>query len=154
MRGEYKHIQKTKKKHPELPLRARRIPTTTRDSGKPTGTTSACAENTGGHTTGKIDYGNYLRVRGEYSRRMLGGMGGGELPPRARRILLGLGPIFLLPGTTSACAENTSMLRIWVMMSRNYLRVRGEYAALCSTTRLRGELPPRARRIRFTVSWG
>ena len=50
-------------------------------------------------------------------------------------------------GTTSACAENTMLLdEIWRLIG-NYLRVRGEYAALCSTTRLRGELPPRARRI-------
>ena len=50
----------------ELPPRARRIRVVHSPPLRALGTTSACAENTGGHTTGKIDYGNYLRVRGEY----------------------------------------------------------------------------------------
>ena len=43
------------------------------------------------------------------------------------------------------------MLRIWVMMSRNYLRVRGEYLFLVVIVIPMGELPPRARRIRCAV---
>ena len=151
MRGEYKHIQKTKKKHPELPLRARRIPTTTRDSGKPTGTTSACAENTGGHTTGKIDYGNYLCVRGEYLTRGTASSPMLELPPRARRILTAHARRHGRGGTTSACAENTFGAGAYLFATRNYLRVRGEYQHAKDLGNDESELPPRARRIRCAV---
>ena len=53
-----------------------------------------------------------------------------------------------IPGTTSACAENTDP---WANMNaalRNYLRVRGEYWILRSWPTPDTELPPRARRIR------
>ena len=50
---------------------------------------------------------NYLRVRGEYEVVLWFDKLNLELPPRARRILLGLQNIHLLGGTTSACAENT-----------------------------------------------
>ena len=50
---------------------------------------------------------NYLRVRGEYMRRIRKFINKQELPPRARRIhlrwILGVPEV----GTTSACAENT-----------------------------------------------
>ena len=71
----------------ELPPRARRILSETDMPHPQIGTTSACAENTGGHTTGKIDYGNYLRVRGEYIYDVSFVVKCLELPPRARRIL-------------------------------------------------------------------
>ena len=70
-----------------------------------------------------------------------------ELPPRARRILfraLATGATF---GTTSACAENTSTCGMTFFPTRNYLRVRGEYAGLIWTSSEPAELPPRARRI-------
>ena len=51
--------------------------------------------------------GNYLRVRGEYSRPIAGLLQGVELPPRARRILYKMVVGVLSEGTTSACAENT-----------------------------------------------
>ena len=70
----------------ELPPRARRIPAGPCPGLRAEGTTSACAENTGGHTVGKIDYGNYLRVRGEYPTEFLLEQLLAELPPRARRI--------------------------------------------------------------------
>ena len=50
-------------------------------------------------------------------------------------------------GTTSACAENTT---VWVTMSYdtgNYLRVRGEYSLGSIKPAATAELPPRARRI-------
>ena len=50
-------------------------------------------------------------------------------------------------GTTSACAENTSVDRALQLLARNYLRVRGEYSLDSSAIALRVELPPRARRI-------
>ena len=70
-------------------------------------------------------------------------------------------------GTTSACAENTVSLRASSRVTRNYLRVRGEYWGcggggqwVWNYLRVRGEyppffcapnpkkeLPPRARRI-------
>ena len=51
--------------------------------------------------------------------------------------------------TTSACAENTSAAMTATKARRNYLRVRGEYAAIAKPNATKGELPPRARRIRF-----
>ena len=90
---------------------------------------------------------NYLRVRGEYSRRMLGGMGGAELPPRARRIR-DARPHQVPPGgTTSACAENTERFDCEARGLGNYLRVRGEYRGLECLEKTPMELPPRARRI-------
>ena len=111
----------------ELPPRARRIPPATRPPNFPTGTTSACAENTfisGGAGGGS---GNYLRVRGEYVREKPVLPKNWELPPRARRI-----PGFQVAsirtlGTTSACAENTGEVVMFGGRNRNYLRVRGEY---------------------------
>ena len=50
-------------------------------------------------------------------------------------------------GTTSAHAENTPYLACMSFVSRNYLRVRGEYSAAGTPTPPNGELPPRARRI-------
>ncbi|VEI98264.1 Uncharacterised protein [Corynebacterium matruchotii] len=70
-----------------------------------------------------------------------------ELPPRARRILGSSNPTTRVLGTTSACAENTTSDKATSKAIRNYLRVRGEYSWLFSTSMLKMELPPRARRI-------
>ena len=71
------------------------------------GTTSACAENTAPAIVGDAAPGNYLRVRGEYLMGEIRNQEDLELPPRARRILLGFGMLVSEIGTTSACAENT-----------------------------------------------
>ena len=66
-------------------------------------------------------------MRGEYIQPNPNHYGDPELPPRARRIphkAVGQG---FLSGTTSACAENTSFSKSAIAISRNYLRVRGEY---------------------------
>ena len=112
----------------ELPPRARRIQGLAVNHELLPGTTSACAENTGdcrgvGHRCG-----NYLRVRGEYPHSVSGQAPPGELPPRARRILLGENWKQTLHGTTSACAENTALKRQTRGYEWNYLRVRGEYS--------------------------
>ena len=52
---------------------------------------------------------NYLRVRGEYPVILLSAPLIVELPPRARRILFASLFEKFLPGTTSACAENTGL---------------------------------------------
>ena len=70
-----------------------------------------------------------------------------ELPPRARRIPLAGLLIFLVCGTTSACAENTEMRYDTGLGQGNYLRVRGEYSDEQLGAELGLELPPRARRI-------
>ena len=70
-----------------------------------------------------------------------------ELPPRARRIQPPTNQTVQPGGTTSACAENTRLLRTVVGVCRNYLRVRGEYARRTGLTIEQWELPPRARRI-------
>ena len=70
----------------ELPPRARRIPTRENLIQQNRGTTSACAENTGGCLVLILHDGNYLRVRGEYHPRPLKRQNPRELPPRARRI--------------------------------------------------------------------
>ena len=70
-----------------------------------------------------------------------------ELPPRARRIRVLDSDPGTGYGTTSACAENTNCSVVAVLLSRNYLRVRGEYCAFTSVEPHGKELPPRARRI-------
>ena len=49
-------------------------------------TTSACAENTKQAKQINQSTGNYLRVRGEYTRLVVPATDAQELPPRARRI--------------------------------------------------------------------
>ena len=115
-------------------------------------TTSAYAENTCldslAHRRGR----NYLRVRGEYLGVAVEGLIGPELPPRTRRIrrLQGSTPEEL--GTTSAYAENTPVPEWFGGLTKNYLRVRGEYADLNKDLFDAGELPPRTRRIRENTS--
>ena len=132
----------------ELPPRARRIhfqapcPTVRR------GTTSACAENTRLLMVNRAKNWNYLRVRGEYPTAYADTNACSELPPRARRILPSAAAYTLSPGTTSACAENTTLLARRTNRARNYLRVRGEYARPRTSWPTPWGLPPRARRIR------
>ena len=137
----------------ELPPRARRIlyqPSTSRLSHR---TTSACAENTAARHGILLPTWNYLRVRGEYSRLPGRCPPWWELPPRARRILRTRRSGLLRAGTTSACAENTgSEGRHWRRL-RNYLRVRGEYSPHESAPCPPQELPPRARRIRWSIQY-
>ena len=131
----------------ELPPRARRIQLTSGFVVLAFGTTSACAENTKALVFLHPSDRNYLRVRGEYPRESCRLTSAWELPPRARRILPRLGRAFGIPGTTSACAENTCC-NAWIAFNpRNYLRVRGEYAYWGSLRSSLRELPPRARRI-------
>ena len=91
--------------------------------------------------------GNYLRVRGEYRLWKTATNITSELPPRARRILFASLFEKFLPGTTSACAENTRYGNDLTTMWGNYLRVRGEYRYRISGESSKQELPPRARRI-------
>ena len=131
----------------ELPPRARRIQINNLRPIMLHGTTSACAENTSDRLVMRWSMRNYLRVRGEYlplPYRIRLTM---ELPPRARRIRLGGRLLDRQIGTTSACAENTRIGNIFDPRSRNYLRVRGEYAWGEGFWIARSELPPRARRI-------
>ena len=93
------------------------------------------------------EYGNYLRVRGEYLLLINSKLAAVELPPRARRILMVVPAPPVSLGTTSACAENTSHYLHEFRRFRNYLRVRGEYADFHARNALALELPPRARRI-------
>ena len=107
MRGEYNSTPVNRRPPAELPPHARRILLFPVAASLSTGTTSACAENTprGG---GCADFlRNYLRMRGEYSNTALKVSGSTELPPHARRIQTGTAARFAIPGTTSACAENT-----------------------------------------------
>ena len=70
-----------------------------------------------------------------------------ELPPRARRILIGEEAAPDDKGTTSACAENTHAQFHGNYTAGNYLRVRGEYSQPLLIASPMMELPPRARRI-------
>ncbi len=116
------------------------------------GTTSACAENTSKSVLVIENSGNYLRVRGEYA--VAGPYSGPakELPPRARRILRRQALAGPDPGTTSACAENTTPHFGGDLWCRNYLRVRGEYGSAKMQSLGATELPPRARRIHTSYS--
>ena len=148
VRGEYNDIWERWEDKAELPPRARRILYSTHGRMQMTGTTSACAENTEREKIAyKVD-GNYLRVRGEYPWPRALPPPYRELPPRARRILIGGFQPFHGGGTTSACAENTPTSTQKPGKTRNYLRVRGEYWRVGFPWRCHGELPPRARRIR------
>ena len=127
MRGEYNFGNGAPASTVELPPRARRILHSVDAVPLNIGTTSACAENTSACYPRGGRFGNYLRVRGEYSILPIYSVGCTELPPRARRIHTPSEMVRLESGTTSACAENTQrgpadLHTIW-----NYLRVRGEY---------------------------
>ena len=54
-------------------------------------------------------------------------------------------------GTTSACAENTTVFTNEIKYSGNYLRVRGEYLSSYDLQATDLELPPRARRILIRI---
>ena len=136
----------------ELPPRARRIRSPEMREESRIGTTSACAENTHCSRWEMGVWGNYLRVRGEYILGESHKNSFLELPPRARRILDAAYRAGLLSGTTSACAENTWGHYFLPAVLGNYLRVRGEYAALLQSGQVAAELPPRARRIRGVTS--
>ena len=147
MRGEYHGRDSAHKLIVELPPRARRIRLFTMKRNNIIGTTSACAENTILSTRIAFPFGNYLRVRGEYSVPTGKKILKKELPPRARRILRSRVSRLLARGTTSACAENTENLWPSMVGNRNYLRVRGEYLCDSGSAIFSQELPPRARRI-------
>ena len=111
------------------------------------GTTSACAENTSKRAKHAFSARNYLRVRGEYEWDSVPVIPSLELPPRARRIQVIYEDSSAVDGTTSACAENTACHGGVTAATRNYLRVRGEYAFGKVLVNRSRELPPRARRI-------
>ena len=92
-------------------------------------------------------------MRGEYRLLIIHTSLPWELPPRARRIPMVLIILLYLPGTTSACAENTLFTAASLNAPRNYLRVRGEYTPSDWTVTCQPELPPRARRIQSGCAW-
>ena len=128
VRGEYGNFLDWGYVTAELPPRARRILPDRHTPIWGLGTTSACAENTPPPTAKAGVPWNYLRVRGEYLGSRRSTTHQQELPPRARRIPGFHGCRAAFPGTTSACAENTSCCSRSKLHTGNYLRVRGEYA--------------------------
>ena len=151
VRGEYILSTIKSSSFEELPPRARRIHNRIATRLYKIGTTSACAENTLQQQAQQGWIGNYLRVRGEYNQIHPTDILMMELPPRARRIHGVQHAYRAKVGTTSACAENTFPHPMLRFHSRNYLRVRGEYAAELLKLSTQKELPPRARRIRRYV---
>ena len=147
VRGEYRDFFVDVSEGLELPPRARRILGLVKLGGCGIGTTSACAENTKPLVVNDIFIRNYLRVRGEYGIISASMCSSVELPPRARRIRIILECYPGEGGTTSACAENTSLRISSLRLVRNYLRVRGEYVTHVAFSVGIAELPPRARRI-------
>ena len=129
VRGEYTRHGTPLRSVPELPPRARRIQITISPSCAVSGTTSACAENTLHVDDDYEGVMNYLRVRGEYCSTVASVWSSGELPPRARRIHTFHYTHPTARGTTSACAENTWRCTTRGLITRNYLRVRGEYSS-------------------------
>ena len=147
VRGEYPMRSCASCNWIELPPRTRRIPLFEGVTHFSNGTTSAYAENTR-HDTPRFDpAGNYLRVRGEYVHVVRRHALRLELPPRTRRIRECSGLEAANPGTTSAYAENTHVYVFKFHLYWNYLRVRGEYAAIPPGWGAARELPPRTRRI-------
>ena len=151
MRGEYAGSPPHASRIVELPPRARRILEWEPAFLTTGGTTSACAENTLPQGSPPPAVRNYLRVRGEYSPSLSSHSIQAELPPRARRIHPREISGHAMPGTTSACAENTDSLSIAPPYAWNYLRVRGEYFLSPKPILRHLELPPRARRIRVSI---
>ena len=147
MRGEYHNSVVSNKPAAELPPRARRILALGIECFDTHGTTSACAENTLRNWPLDTQLRNYLRVRGEYIALAILGLIKSELPPRARRIPSDAFSLSRVVGTTSACAENTTLTIKNPLPGVNYLRVRGEYAYHMAGRLNSRELPPRARRI-------
>ena len=86
-------------------------------------------------------------MRGEYQSLQTIADWVAELPPRARRIRPRGAGANCTSGTTSACAENTSLNPSTRQPLWNYLRVRGEYQPVATPLPVFMELPPRARRI-------
>ena len=86
-------------------------------------------------------------MRGEYPTHPSIPRPQSELPPHARRILVGAHRTMVVRGTTSACAENTPTMPRSAKPNRNYLRMRGEYGGSGCVPSPLGELPPHARRI-------
>ena len=127
MRGEYCAPTEAAGFSSELPPHARRIHRKPHHTTTNIGTTSACAENTHTGRSGRFQYGNYLRMRGEYAGFPPHASRIVELPPHARRILSIEEIHFPILGTTSACAENTPVTPVISPRGRNYLRMRGEY---------------------------
>ena len=128
MRGEYGNPSWDCSGIWELPPHARRIHRKPHHTTTNIGTTSACAENTHTGRSGRFQYGNYLRMRGEYAGFPPHASRIVELPPHARRILSIEEIHFPILGTTSACAENTPVTPVISPRGRNYLRMRGEYS--------------------------
>ena len=147
VRGEYRTCGACERFCGELPPRARRIHCVRESIRVKTGTTSACAENTGRYSCWSSRIRNYLRVRGEYIAYAKAYASKPELPPRARRIPEDILAGVVESGTTSACAENTQYQGTGRARCRNYLRVRGEYNQALRSIAAKQELPPRARRI-------
>ena len=147
MRGEYANPYMIGIEPQELPPHARRIPPPALCLGTRNRTTSACAENTFELVFDCAHLGNYLRMRGEYGMLRLINPPKGELPPHARRIQIRSPRRATIPGTTSACAENTCFARLSLWDMGNYLRMRGEYGDRGGHGFPFGELPPHARRI-------
>ena len=133
VRGEYHFTSGPGVSPRELPPRARRILAVAADPRRHVGTTSACAENTRRWDSTSPRGGNYLRVRGEYTKKPENTSFTVELPPRARRIPPHGPPLNHHMGTTSACAENTTWRAQPRRQTRNYLRVRGEYCSTASS---------------------
>ena len=106
-RGEYHFLVQLDNPIAELPPRTRRIPQIGLPWVVDLGTTSAHAENTNLEKEGDHGRMNYLRARGEYSKAISVALRTAELPPRARRIQKWFDKHPDVPGTTSACAENT-----------------------------------------------
>ena len=127
VRGEYRRWNSRFRRSMELPPRARRILINQAMVSIIIGTTSACAENTLKYASLVFLQWNYLRVRGEYPAKSFTGPANSELPPRARRIRVWRHRQKGVPGTTSACAENTFVEMGGQRGNGNYLRVRGEY---------------------------
>ena len=151
MRGEYGRPVYFDALEWELPPHARRILSRRGLLADRIGTTSACAENTASDATGGFLNRNYLRMRGEYYSQIVILLPTMELPPHARRIPAESPDRAQHPGTTSACAENTAAAMSVAMLSRNYLRMRGEYRSATTNRSRCWELPPHARRIRDRV---
>ena len=130
----------------EIPPRVRRRVSVEADDRAQAGNTSACAEKSLWLNQNMNSCMKYLRVCGEETVRSDGRVEMGEIPPRVRRRVFGVGRFIIYRGNTSACAEKSwrgLWLATWI---RKYLRVCGEEEEYLTDEAALEEIPPRVRR--------
>ena len=146
IRGEEHRVQAHANDIPELPPHTRRRGVARDFCPTLAGITSAYAEKRNRTRGERRPQWNYLRIRGEESRRSCLMVKNRELPPHTRRRDAYASQLLTAGGITSAYAEKRVGGHCLAPFLWNYLRIRGEEKALKNMTPFGVELPPHTRR--------